>query len=171
MFCKINYITDWSGHKHVRRGILEESGKKRTCGDCIVCCVYPRIKELNKKGLTHCSNLNLIDPIQRNTLQYSSHDCGNCKIYNDRPEPCKQYSCLWLQGFGLEEDRPDRSFILADTTHSIDNAIECKPLSEEAVTSEKSLDTVIRLSRETGRVALLTTFYETKIARVIGKPI
>lgn len=150
---------------------MEESSKKRTCGDCIVCCVYPRISELNKRGMSHCVNLDLVDPIQENILQYSAHDCKNCKIYKTRPEACQKYSCLWLQGFGLEEDRPDRSLILADTTHRIDNAIECKPLSEEAVTNQKALDTVIRLSRETGKVALLTTFYETKIARVIGKPI
>jgi hypothetical protein len=34
---------------------------------------------------------------------------GGCRIYLDRTEQCRQFSCLWLQGgWEDEDDRPDR---------------------------------------------------------------
>ena len=142
----------------------------RDCGDCIACCVYPRITSLDKPAFTHCSNLTLNHPPVDGELQYSS-GCNNCKIYEDRPSVCSGYKCLWLQGYGDEEDRPDRSLMLIDTTNKIDNAIECKPLSEFAGSSGKGLKAVYTMAQQTQTVALVASFYEMRIEKVIGRPV
>jgi hypothetical protein len=58
----------------------------RSCGSCSLCCKVmgvPEIKE-NHKWCKHCSP-----------------GCG-CIIYDERPEPCRDFSCMWLldQRFG-----------------------------------------------------------------------
>ena len=35
----------------------------RTCGDCIVCCVYFEVPELEKKAMAHCPHLILEGPV------------------------------------------------------------------------------------------------------------
>jgi hypothetical protein len=135
----------------------------RECGDCAACCVYLKIPILNKPALTPCQHLAYeIDG-------YTSKGCEACGLYEDRPLVCNLYSCLYLLGYGTDEDRPDRSGILADTMNKIDNAIECKPLWEGA--DVDSADTIERLSQETGKVALVTTYLETRLCRVVGKPV
>ena len=141
----------------------------RDCGECIACCSYLRIPALEKEGFEHCKHLDLLEPVQKDVLQLSA-GCDSCKIYNDRPEVCKAYSCLWLSGYGEESDRPDKSKMLIDTLHRIDNAIECKPLSEDAADSARGRRAVRRMSRQAQKVALVTTFHETKLHRVVGKP-
>lgn len=142
----------------------------RNCGECIACCSYLKIPELDKKGLEHCRHLKLSDPVQEGILQLSS-GCNNCGIYDDRPEVCRKYSCLWLAGYGKDEDRPDKSLVLIDTIHAIENAIECKPLCEGAAETEKGRKAIRRMSRQSDKVALVTTFTETRLFRVVGRPV
>lgn len=35
-----------------------------------------------------------------------------CKIYDTRPQGCRDFNCLWLQGVGEEELRPDKSWVV-----------------------------------------------------------
>jgi hypothetical protein len=35
-----------------------------------------------------------------------------CSIYETRPEVCRQFTCAWLDGFGTDAERPDRSRIV-----------------------------------------------------------
>jgi hypothetical protein len=95
--------------------------------------------------------------------------CGNCKINPTKPEVCKGYVCLWLAGYGDEEDRPDRSGILADTLHRIDNAVECRPLWEGAVDSVAGMTAIRRISHGTGKPALVAKFRERGMDRVVGR--
>jgi Fe-S-cluster containining protein len=141
----------------------------RSCGDCIACCVYLKIPALDKPGLAHCQHLNLAEPEEEGKLQLSA-GCDNCSIYEDRPEVCKSYSCMWLAGYGDESDRPDKSFMLIDTIHRIENAVECKPLFEGAEDTAAGRQAVRRISRSSNKVALVTSFYETKLKRVVGRP-
>jgi hypothetical protein len=71
---------------------------KRECGECIACCVWPKIIELNKPHFALC--------------QYLKNKIGctkNCKIHdNRRPKACIDYNCEWLKGHGRKEDRPDK---------------------------------------------------------------
>ena len=42
------------------------------------------------------------------------HMKNGCAIYGseERPACCNSYQCCWLRGFGLEEDRPDKTGII-----------------------------------------------------------
>ena len=59
------------------------------CGECYACCELPEIKEINKPANKKCFNYN--------------DACSGCGIYNDRPEVCRNYKCLWLS----QEQIPD----------------------------------------------------------------
>ena len=71
----------------------------RACGSCSVCCSVLRVDELSKPAGRDCR-----------------HQRGEqgCSIHATRPDVCRGYHCLWLQG-GLEEsERPDRTGGLVD---------------------------------------------------------
>jgi len=85
--------------------------KKRDCGECKACCILPAIKEptLDKPAGVRCKNLKKEDSA-----------CDSCTIYKDRPAPCAAFKCLWLRGFGDENDRPDKSKVMS-YFHRADN--------------------------------------------------
>jgi hypothetical protein len=153
--------------------------KSRTCGDCVACCVYLRIDdpELKKAPMHHCKHLNLgfeVDdtPKKNNVAYYTGSSCkGNCKVHLSKPETCKGYSCAWLHGFGLESDRPDKSLILFDVAHQIENSIEAKPLMDGQENTPKGKETIERFSRDSGRPVIVTNFYERKIQRIVGRAV
>lgn len=77
----------------------------RECGDCTACCVLPRIQsrpELTslpllpqgKPGYTPCQFLG---------------DGGGCGRYDERPQVCQEFECLWKIGLiaGDDRRRPD----------------------------------------------------------------
>ena len=42
------------------------------------------------------------------------HQCAvGCGIHAERPEECREFDCLWLEGHGPEGDRPDLSGVIA----------------------------------------------------------
>jgi hypothetical protein len=138
----------------------------RGCGDCVVCCVYLKIPALNKGGFEHCRHLKLDHPPRSDELQLTGNaKGGNCSINSSKPQVCHDYKCLWLLGHGEEQDRPDRSKILADTLHNIDGGFEVKQLTEGA--ADEHMDTILRLVESTGKAALIATMYERRMARVI----
>lgn len=71
----------------------------RTCGSCTACCSTLSIPEhgLDKAEREPCRHLR------------ADSSCGGCSIYDDRPEPCRTFCCLWLEGglAGDERRRPD----------------------------------------------------------------
>jgi Fe-S-cluster containining protein len=75
-------------------GTHERSG--RACGECSLCCTLLRVDALGKLGGTPCRHQRLGDPE------------GGCGIHARRPEICRGYRCLWLNGSLEETDRPDR---------------------------------------------------------------
>lgn len=75
---------------------MAAAAASRRCGPCSLCCTLLRVDELGKLGGQHCR-----------------HQCigdaeGGCGIHATRPEVCRAYRCLWLQGSLDEADRPDR---------------------------------------------------------------
>jgi|HubBroStandDraft_6_1064221.scaffolds.fasta_scaffold104779_2 hypothetical protein len=74
---------------------------ERTCGECYRCCVAFGIPELNKYQDQACRHLDGRNP----TARYS--------IYADRPVACRQYTCLWRDDLFDEEDRPNKSGVIA----------------------------------------------------------
>lgn len=73
----------------------------RSCGDCTACCTVMGVQELGKAPGTSCVHLNQT----------------GCTIYSKRPRSCQEYNCVWRQGHGLEEHRPDRFGVILSTTN------------------------------------------------------
>lgn len=73
---------------------MKKAKNKRHCGDCKACCVaYPiDIEEFTKPEQVPCQHL-------------TDRGCG---IYASRPELCRDFECLWLQGLFPGSDRSDR---------------------------------------------------------------
>jgi hypothetical protein len=66
----------------------------RVCGPCRACCKVMGVQE----GDFH-------KPKDR----WCPHVCGHgCNTYATRPQPCRDFDCLWLTGFGGPEHRPDK---------------------------------------------------------------
>jgi|SRR5215467_7075712 len=71
---------------------------KRACGSCTGCCFVFEVP-----GVTQAYEW----------CQHCSIGVG-CRIYQDRPQDCASFYCLWRMGFGEEEDRPDRHGVVMD---------------------------------------------------------
>lgn len=90
-----------------RHGVAEETVSEivqriggRSCGECTACCHVKSVPELGK-------------PTQRACAHLCRKGCG---VYGQRPTSCREYACLWRQGF-LDADerlRPDRLGVLVD---------------------------------------------------------
>ena len=56
----------------------------RKCEDCNLCCKLPEIPSINKKSYSWCK----------------SCDIGiGCKIYDNKPKKCNEFSCAYLEQF------------------------------------------------------------------------
>ena len=65
----------------------------RTCDTCTACCFTHAVTAIAKPGSEWCPHCEI---------------GSSCRIYAARPEQCREFSCLWLQGWASENDRPDR---------------------------------------------------------------
>lgn len=74
----------------------------RSCGSCTACCGALAVRELEKRAHTPCLFCN---------------EGAGCRIYERRPDGCRQFCCEWLKGFGAEEDRPDKTGVVLDFVH------------------------------------------------------
>ncbi len=60
----------------------------RECGDCQECCTQVGVESLDKPAGIRCS-----------------HQCSiGCNIYENRPDQCRAFECLWIQG--AIDDKP-----------------------------------------------------------------
>src|SRR5215467_5616318 len=55
----------------------------RRCGECSLCCFTLGIEAIDKPKGTWCQHC-------------KPSTGGGCKIYKERPEPCRRYACAWL---------------------------------------------------------------------------
>lgn len=69
----------------------------RNCGSCTLCCTLTYVPELGKPERVTCE-----------------HCDRGCRIYEGRPESCKQYACAWLTGDMSEDMRPDKAGFIAE---------------------------------------------------------
>lgn len=79
----------------------------RQCGSCTACCTTLVIEALDKPAFQRCPN-----------------DCsgcagtgGGCAVYDDRPQACRNFRCLWLDGHLADDQRPDQLGVMFTTTH------------------------------------------------------
>lgn len=72
----------------------------RQCHQCAACCRILEITDpdLNKAYGEPCPHLERKEHRRR---------YGACTIYERRPETCRRFRCLWLDGLGTNADRPD----------------------------------------------------------------
>lgn len=67
----------------------------RRCRTCSECCFALAVKELEKPDKTHCKHC-------------KTGSWKPCSIYEDRPDACREFECLWHAGFFTSNDRPDK---------------------------------------------------------------
>jgi len=68
------------------------------CGNCTLCCKFLNIKETDSKPGNYCKHC---------------EPGVACKIYNERPEPCRIFECAWKQmNHPGEELKPDKCNVL-----------------------------------------------------------
>lgn len=69
------------------------------CGECTVCC---EIVEVSGDNFFKAAG------------KMCQHCDGGCMIYDkeERPQVCNSFKCMWLHGFGLPTDRPDKNNIM-----------------------------------------------------------
>lgn len=83
----------------------------RTCGDCCLCCHTLGVRELEKPALKWCEHCDV----------GSSHAC---KIYESRPQSCRDFQCLWLTAPQTPEAMwPKRSGVVVWVTHDAKRVI------------------------------------------------
>jgi hypothetical protein len=70
---------------------------QRSCGECRECCTAMAVGEIGKGWYEKCARLSE----------------SGCDIYGSHPTSCKDYHCLWLDGWGGEDDRPDKLGVIA----------------------------------------------------------
>ncbi len=75
--------------------------KNRKCGSCNLCCELFEVEGLDKAAGQKC--------------EYLKAGCRGCRIYESRPDQCRSFDCLWLQGVGPSAMRPDRSGVVMVT--------------------------------------------------------
>ena len=63
-------------------GSVMSPTNERACGTCTMCCKVYRIPILNKQEGKWCAHCAI---------------GSGCRIYEDRPEQCRSFVCLWLQ--------------------------------------------------------------------------
>lgn len=69
---------------------------KRECGECTACCTAMGVPELKKAPGTTCSSV-----------------CETgCSVYKTRPQSCRDFECVWLQGSLEDEHRPDKTGVV-----------------------------------------------------------
>ncbi|MEL7088668.1 MAG: hypothetical protein AAGL98_09555 [Planctomycetota bacterium] len=123
----------------------------RSCGSCTACCSSLIIEELSKPAFTACEH------------DCSASNCGKsygggCAIYEDRPDSCRSFRCLWLDGHLGQDDRPDELGVIFTTT--FDEQVGTHPLLVEAVpgrASEPSITAAIQELTKKSPVLVLTT--------------
>lgn len=66
-----------------------DATNRRVCGECGFCCKIPEIAELGKPAGQWCAHWS------------AANGCG---IYDDRPETCRRFVCLYLSDPTIAED-------------------------------------------------------------------
>lgn len=70
-----------------------EPKTNRKCGPCSACCVILGVPEIDKSSHCECPN--------------RQRGWKACAIYDDRPQSCRDFACMWLEGHFANRDRPD----------------------------------------------------------------
>jgi hypothetical protein len=90
------------------------------------------VPELEKQAHTPCKYI-------------KTSDCGSCKLYNkpELPLTCKEYNCAWKQGWGNDDDKPNKNNIMI-TDNIIENQryFTCIELEHNAIFTHPAKDMI-----------------------------
>lgn len=107
------------------------------CGGCKACCTVNAIVELEKPMRTHCPN-----------------ECPKgCSIYQDRPQSCREFTCLWRTGLGRDWERPDKIGLFVEEREGEPLGVQyfAKEVRHGAARSRRGRKYLEWLSAETGK--------------------
>lgn len=109
--------------------IIRGKAEGRACGLCSECCTNLKVPELDKPAGEPCIHL------------VAGKGCG---IYEDRPQSCRDFSCLWLQGVGDFTVRPDRSHAVLAHMKDQDLTLYVRPEQPERWQRSKFLQRLVQ---------------------------
>ena len=123
--------------------------KDPRCGECTVCCTALGVSEFEKPPRTACI--------------YEKDK--SCSVYKDRPQSCRDYECLWLQGAMPAYARPDRFGVLFDA-HPEGTAVVAREI-EPGAFERSTVDDLMK--RFASRFVLYIMTANNK-RRIVGPP-
>lgn len=139
---------------------LRRATNFRSCGACSACCMVMHIPELDKPPHAHCPHQ--LRGIRQTELDLPGwHPCG---IYQERPDSCRAYNCLWLRGdlFRTKKKknreksiaplRPDKIGVIFDNA-SEDGQIVAREVWDGAL--EQQSDLIMKVAGKVGHVILM----------------
>jgi len=152
----LNIITD-------EQGVVQnlDKGVTRDCGNCVACCIWSRVKEINKPELTPCQYL------KKGAIE--GKNCQNCTIYETEPQACKDYFCAWIAGYGEEEDQPNRCGVLIDPQITeFGLVLFARDMWKGASKMDMGKKAIKRISEEMNLIVLIADEKSLKIKRIEG---
>jgi Fe-S-cluster containining protein len=125
----------------------------RPCGECSVCCEVLEIPTLKKPKKTLCANV---------------CSSGGCSIYQDRPDECRTFQCIWSEGYTGDGQRPDKSGIMAyhiDTQYG--STLLILEVKEKAFTRRASLkERLIKFAEKRNTPVFVSNYQGETIAMI-----
>lgn len=108
----------------------KERATVRTCGHCTACCLTHSVPEIKKEKGFWCPSCSI---------------GKGCKVYQKRPESCREFQCLWLGGTGDDSFRPDRlGAVFSCTEDDKLGQIYCVVYTNKAGPIDPKVEKVIR---------------------------
>lgn len=84
----------------IRRCGVSDGGK--SCGDCSLCCKLMGVEAIAKPAGAWCGHFR--------------RGGGGCGIYEDRPQACRDFACLWLTSEKLDAAwKPNHAHLILHT--------------------------------------------------------
>lgn len=90
--------------------------RSRTCGTCTLCCRLLPVHEGIRVLDARTGNARDMRVFDKPAMTRCPHQCSaGCRIYEDRPDSCRLWSCAWLEMPEAEDlPRPDRCHYVVD---------------------------------------------------------
>lgn len=128
-----------------------------TCGACTLCCKLLAVDELAKPACSWCA---LAEPGK------------GCRTYDERPDSCRAFECLWLQTQSHEigkfpgDLRPDRCRVILTTTEDGDTLVAHVDPSYPNAYLEGGVGHLIRSFRDRREAVVIVTGERRKLLTV-----
>ena len=117
-----------------------EEEKTTICGTCTMCCKLYNIKDIKKHG-EWCPNV-----------------CTNgCKIYEERPEVCRNYSCVYRDMKLSPNLRPDKLKAIIEYNGQYDSRLVFSFITSDCYTKRKEITKEIDKQVRAGNIVRIAS--------------